>query len=230
MEQNRFFRILWRFNAVVISLVGIVSFVCLLFGGYQIFKDITRKSSSQNIVNIETSDEVKIDWHLGSSEKIKGHSVLKIPLFSGQKYSQSYYSKSVKSSRNYLFINTETDSKHWLFSHNDYLVESAEELGLGGCQSQKISLAIIYEVIKSDTNIDMRLTNSDLKTLAISKPDGTNYIELVTELDDVIDYDVVNDNLVYVLYKKNDVVYSASINLSNFAVQNETEIPKVGSK
>ncbi len=229
MEQNRFFRILWRFNAIVISLVGIVSLVCLLFGAYQIFKDITRNRSSHNIVNIENPDEVKIDWSLGSSEKINGHFVLKIPLFSGQKYSQSNYSKSVKSSRNYLFINTETDSKHWLFNHNNYLVESAKELGLGGCQSEKVSLAIIYEVIKSDTNSDMRLTNSDLKTLAISKPDGTSYMELVTELDYVIDYDVVNDNLVYVLYKKNNVVYSASINLSNFAVQNEAEIPEVGS-
>lgn len=59
MEDNKFFKLVWRFNGLLISVAGILAIGVLLFAVYQIFKDVTRDRNTQNIVNIEESSEVK---------------------------------------------------------------------------------------------------------------------------------------------------------------------------
>lgn len=128
MEENKVFKNIWRFNAIVIMLVGVLGVALALFACIMIYKDITRDRSVRNIVNLEESNEKKEEWQLGSITSVKGTDILMVPLHSEQSYSRGSYSKSASSTRNYLFINVETNKKYWLFGKNDYLITQTNQL------------------------------------------------------------------------------------------------------
>jgi hypothetical protein len=111
MEETRFFRFVWRFNGLVLMLAGVLSIGVLGFAGYEIYKDVVRKRSTRNIVNVAENQPVDEKWRLGDLIKIEGSSYVMIPLHSDQSYAQAYYSKSSQSTRNILFINSATNDK-----------------------------------------------------------------------------------------------------------------------
>ncbi|GAA0363096.1 hypothetical protein GCM10009092_29350 [Bowmanella denitrificans] len=227
MEDNKFFKLVWRFNGLVISVVGILAIGVLLFAMYQILKDVTRERNTHNIVNIEDGDQVKETWRLGHITHLSGHKTLMIPLDSDQSFNREYFSKSSSSTRNYLFINTETDSSKWLFDHTNYLVEHADQLRIGDYSSKKPVLAILYTLVKLDSNGDSHLTTSDLTTIAISKPNGSGYREVLTDIEQVIGSTLLSETELFIIYQLNGKSFSSTINLTNFELGRTKELPKI---
>jgi len=229
MENNKFFKYTWRFNALLISIAGLLAVGLLMFAGYKLFRDVTRERNIQNIVNVESSDNIKQAWRFGQLLEVHGSPYVLLPLNSDQRYAQSYYGKSSLSARNYLFINTLNSQKKWLFKQNDYLIQHIEMLSHENYgEKNKKELAILLKIIKSDSNSDALLTDSDLKTLALVQPDGTNYTEVIDNVDLYIGSKLTTEDSLLVLFERNGIGYSANVNLSDFVVESETELPKVG--
>lgn len=228
MEENKVFKNIWRFNAIVIMLVGVVGFALSLFACIMIYKDMTRDRSVRNVVNIEDTTERKDVWLLGNITNIKGSGFIMIPLHSEQNYAMGSYSKSASSTRNYLFINTENDDKHWLFGTNDYLITQISQLPYTRYDEQgSDAKAILYYVVKSDTNNDKVLNSSDSLTVAISKPNGKNYVELLKDIDFVNGYETISDSTAILVFQRNNVGYSAYIDLDELTISEEEKLPIV---
>lgn len=228
MEENKVFKNIWRFNAIVIMLVGVLGVALALFACIMIYKDITRDRSVRNIVNIEESPEKKVKWQLGSITTIIGSDFLMMPLHSEQSYSSGSYSKSASSTRNYLFIDVISNQKHWLFGKNDYLITQTNQLPNTRYDEQsKDTKAILYYVVKSDTNNDQTLTSSDLLTVAISKPNGKEYVELLKDIDFVNGYKTINENTVILIFQRDNIGYSTSIDLKSLSISGEEQLPSV---
>ncbi|OCQ23742.1 hypothetical protein A7985_07325 [Pseudoalteromonas luteoviolacea] len=228
MEDNKFFKLVWRFNGLLISVTGILAIGVLLFAMYQIFKDITRERNTQNIVNFEESGKAKESWRLGHVTSLTSHRTLMIPLNSDQSFNRGYFSKSSNSTRNYLFINTETNLNKWLFNHTNFLIESASQLRIGDYSSKEPVIAILYSLVKLDSNSDNRLTPSDLTTVSISKPNGSGYKEILTDVEHVIGNTLLSETELFIIYQLNGKSLSSIINLTNFEIVNTKELPKVG--
>ena len=111
MEENKFFKLVWRFNGLIISIAGLLAIVVLLFASYEIYKSTTRDRSTRNIVNIDEGEEIDEKWRYGQLNEVVGTNYFMLPLHSDQTFSRAYFSKSSYSTRNYLFINTETSEK-----------------------------------------------------------------------------------------------------------------------
>ncbi|WP_445427383.1 hypothetical protein [Alishewanella sp. HL-SH05] len=229
MEDNKFFKLVWRFNGLLISVAGILAIGVLLFAMYQIFKDVTRERNAQNIVNIEKSGEVKQNWRLGHVIHLSSHKTLMIPLNSDQSFDRGYFSKSSNSTRNYLFINTETNTEQWLFDHTNYLIESTNQLRIGDYDSNTPVLAIFYNLVKLNTNNDNQLTPSDLISISMSKPNGSGYKEIITDVEQVIGNTLLSETELLIIYQLNGKSLISIINLTNFELSNTKELPKVGS-
>ncbi|BDX07519.1 hypothetical protein [Planctobacterium marinum] len=228
MEENNFFKLVWRFNGLLIAVAGMLAIALLLFAAYQIFKDVTRDHNTHNIVNIEKSAEVEESWRLGHVTHLSGHKALMIPLHSDQNFDRGYFSKSSNSTRNYLFINTETNSNEWLFDHTNYLIESTEQLRMGDYNSKDPVLAILYSLVKLDSNSDNRLTPGDLTTVAISRPDGSGYKEILTDVAQVLGSTLLSENELFIIYQMNGKSLSSTLKLNSFELANTKELPKVG--
>lgn len=49
MEESRFFKFVWRFDAIVLMVAAVLAIGVLLFAGYHMFQDITRTRNTGNI-------------------------------------------------------------------------------------------------------------------------------------------------------------------------------------
>lgn len=228
MEESKVFKNIWRFNAIVIMLVGLIGLGLALVASFMIYKDSSRDRSVRNIVNIEESLEKKEVWQLGAITTINGSDFLMMPLHSEQNFSRASYSKSASSTRNYLFINAVNSEKYWLFEQNDYLITQTNQVPNSRYNDQsKDAKAILYFVVKADTNNDKSLTSSDLLTVSISKPNGKGYVELIKDVDFVNGYKTVNESSVIVVFQRNNIGYSVNIDLESLSISGEQKLPSV---
>ena len=232
MDENRFFKFVWRFNGIV-WMVAAVLVICVLIiaAGYKIFHDATRETDVRNIVNVTDKTDLDEKWRLGYLKDVDGTPYLMIPLNSDQSYTRSYYSKSPYSTRNNLFIHTDTDQKRWLLDTNEYFIMKDEMLSVEkyDAKDRKVR-AILYHMVKEDTNGDNRLTHDDLSVVAFSKPDGREFREILSDLDVFIGHRVLDQNSTLLIYQKKGKGYSAILSLDNFVLSSATELPKVGRR
>lgn len=228
MEENRFYKSVWRFNAIVLMVAGILAIGVLLFAGYHILQDITRERGTRNIVNVSEDQAIDEKWELGRLYKIEGTAYVMVPLTSDQNYAQSYYSKSSNSARNYLFIDTKNNLRKWLFQTNEYLVADINFLleKTYNAKDHKVR-AILYTVIEKDTNRDKRLTDKDEMTIAISLPSGQGYKKILTGIDFLVGHQVLDEESMLLVYQKGGSGYTANLSLIDLSISNETEIPKI---
>ncbi len=87
---------------------------------------------------------------------------------------------------------------------------------------------ISYEVINSDTNLDNKLDNTDNRTFALSKVDGSNYTEIITDYNRIIESGLNSDGELFVIFINNNVVYSMLVDLITFEILSKKPLPKVG--
>jgi hypothetical protein len=228
MTENRFFTFIWRFNGIAIMLTTLVVIIVGGVLGVVMYRDFTRQRAVTNIVNVEGAGNVSEKLRLGQSSPIEGTSYLMVPLTSDQAYSQSYYDKSSYSQRNVLFVDTKGTGSHWLFDTNEYLIINDNYIAERGEQQKpKPVKAILYLVVKADTNHDKRLTDNDTKTIGLSSPDGSNYKEVIAEVDLLVGHHLIDNDSLIVVYQKQGMGYSARVALSDFSVLSRTELPKI---
>ena len=189
---------------------------------------MTRERTTRSIVNIEENSEIKENWRLGQFSEINDNKILMIPLHSDQSFDRAYFSKSSNSTRNYLFINTETSQEKWLFDHTNYLIERSDKLRRGDYNSKEPIIVILYQLVKLDSDHDNRLSSADLTTIAITKPDGSGYKELIKEVELVVDHTLLNEKELFLIYQKSGVSYSAILNLENMELTKTRVLSKVG--
>jgi len=228
MEENKFFKLVWRFNGLIISVAGVLAVAVLVFVTYKLFHDVTRDRATRNIVNIEENADIKENWRFGQLSKLNDNKTLMLPLYSDQSFDRAYFSKSSNSTRNYLFINIETSEKKWLFDHTNYLIERSDKLREGDYSSDKPVIAILYQLVQLDSDQDNRLSASDLSTIAITNPDGSGYKELIKEVEKIVDHILLNQTELFLIYQKAGMSYSAILNLKSFEMNKAEKLPRVG--
>lgn len=230
MEENRFFRIVWRCNAIVLLLAGVMTVGVLSYAGYEMVKSVTRTRSTHNVVNMEQSSKGDEQYTLSELKHISGGNHVMLTLESNQDIDSGYYSKSARSERNYLFIDAHSGETRWLFPDNRQIITETRffetektDKGEGAVK------AILYHVIKSDSTGDGRLTRNDVMSVALSRANGEGYKELISEVDTVVGCTKVDDNTAMIVYERNHTGYSALLDLNTLELGVEREVVMVGA-
>jgi len=224
MDENRFFKWVWRFNSVIIAFAALLAIGIMLYVAYMMYQEVTRDRAIYDHSVVEVGDDIQQSWTLGSFSEVRGHNILLAPMMQDQRFKHTYYTKSAGSIRNFLFVNTETSAHHWLFDHSQFLIETRDHLSMGDCKSEHPVRAIVYLVIKQDTNNDGRLTMDDTKTLAITQPDGSGYQELVQGIDRYFEAKLLAEDEVLLLYEQKSVIHKKKFSLPDFTLLDESVI------
>jgi hypothetical protein len=205
--ENRFFKYVWRFNALVIAGAAVVVVILGVYAALQIFKTETGSRRVTNVVNVGDKDAVSEEFSLGRAAPIEGTSYVKIPLYRGQSYNASYYLKnSTQNTVNYLFVNTSSGESRWLLEGAGQLIIDSEVMfskARSSPDERRLGIGIVYTLVEKDTNGDNRLTDRDAVSLAVSEIDGSQYRKLIEGADRLYSVAQVADDKVLVLYQKN---------------------------
>lgn len=230
MENNKFFKFVWRFNGIAIMVVIIIAI--LMMGG-SIVGGLWRKQEP-GITNLAKDPDGQEKWKLGNAQKIRNRIVL-IPLVSELEYVKvgmgsvkaglHSYSDSY-SGRNLLFVDGESNQSKWLYSTNNQMITSYKLLSEDNeYRSNKVN-NIVYEVVAEDTNQDKSLTGEDLISIAFSSFDGGNYKVVVDKVTRLIDISQVGPDKILLIYQKNNIGYSATYSSPGFTLITQKELPK----
>ena len=236
MNTDSFFKNIWKINGLLLFL-GSISFIVII--SYQltknIFRDNYRQEQTLDLADDATDTE---KWSLGYPEEIHGNEYYFIPLESENKeikenkekfqsfnlYSSNY---SRTRSKNILFINSVTNNSYWLFDSVQQLIIQMQTLDSHDENEKLITTAIYYIVINDDTNNDGVYDSEDKRTLALTKPDGSNYSEIITGYDRIVEVQLNDAGNLFVIYINNDKVHSMIVDLINFEIQTTKQLPRV---
>jgi hypothetical protein len=206
-SENSFFRFVWRFNALAIAGAAIVFLVLGVYAAASIFRQETRERRVTNVVNVSDRDKVSEEFTLGSPTSIAGTAYVQIPLYRGQSYAASYYSKSSgQNDVNYLFLNVSTNESKWVFEGAGQLIIVSKVLFSklkSSRDESQTGVGLIYTVVEKDTNGDGRLSERDAVSLAVSDVDGRRYRKLIENIEQLYSVQQITDDKVLVLYQKN---------------------------
>jgi len=230
MEENRFFRFVWRFNAIALMIAGMLAIGLLLFSGYIMVKEMSRDNIPTNIINVQQKSNSTERLELGYLRSIKGSSCVVVSLTSEKDSSKSYGSSSSSSPvKNYLFINNKNNTQNWLFKNNKFLIRDMTFLPQKEYDKNEKDVEIIlYRIIKHDSNKDKRLIRNDLQTIALSLPDGTGYKELLNGIDNYIGQQYIDKYTLLIMYQKKGIGFFAKIDTRTLTIIEEIELLKVG--
>jgi hypothetical protein len=228
MHSSKFFRYLWRINALIIFGAGIVLIGVLVFAALKIGQEVFRTREVRNVVNVEQGAGMKESLSLAHGQRIRGQTCLMVAMQSDQDYQQAYFKKSTKATRNYMFIAGDASSATWLFPHNSFLVNEATQLPseIYGREGEPTK-AILFVVTKGDTDGNHRITPDDLSVVALTRPDGRDYKEIAKDVVRVISHEIANDKLL-LIYQARDGAFAASVSLEDFSVSRRELLPTPG--
>jgi hypothetical protein len=137
---------------------------------------------------------------LSGFEQVKGTDYLRAHVYSKQSYEQGYYEKEASATRNYLVANGTDKTSHWLIDGNEQLILNSSDLPeRTGVDGPPVKWTC-YEVVKSDSNHDGRLSESDGRMLAVADGRGLGYTELIVGIDAVLGHTVRDDGTLLYFY------------------------------
>ncbi len=213
--------------------LGLLALSLMLVAGCDIRKpSIPSLTTSNPGTKDETAEKTK--YVMGEFSLTKGTDYLIAPVytdysgkgrimnFSNSEYGD-YSSKKGDDSlvNNYIFVNRQDLSSRKLFPDNRATILAAQQLGEAGTEgtgsNQKTIVknikAILYQVVKADTNSDKKLDHQDKKSIAIADVNGGNYQELVTGIDRVINIHSQSKDKRIVFYQTGPDYFAASIDI-----------------
>lgn len=234
-DNNKFFKWVWRFNALAIAGAAVICFLLGSFLAVKFFMNETRTRRVTNLINVEGASKVKEEFVLGYPSMIRGTDYMRIPLYREQSYSAAYYSKnSTANDVNYLFLNSHTGHSKWLmptnaqlFLYPKYLEEKHKGHMPSPARLEEKTIGIVYVMAEKDTNGDKRLSDKDAVTISYSLPDGSGFKKLIESIDRVHAIEQASDNNLVIIYEKNKETICETYDVSSMKHLSHNTIPSL---
>ena len=103
---------------------------------------------------------------------------------------------------------------------------NAQEVALER-RDDKIVRGIWYEVVKADSNNDKRLDSNDKKTIAVSDVSGSEYTEIISEIDRLLGSHQKNSTTLLVFYELDGREYVGEINILRRVLVENVVLPVI---
>jgi hypothetical protein len=176
VDDNRFFKFLWRFNALAIAAVVLLAGAILSF---EVIRNVFQsKNGGYEVVNVdETDTSIEEVTTVSVGEGVSGYAHFRVNLSSEQTYDHGYSSKSTQHTTiNTGFFDPLTGDTTWVFNTNEHLITQSDTLYKpqpAGIDAPLVTSGQLLSVVSKDTTGDKRLSNSDLKDVWGIGPTGS---------------------------------------------------------
>jgi hypothetical protein len=227
-DSNRFFRFLWRANALVIFCVALLAGLLGLYGLFYILKDNIRNREVTDVLIVNPEQQVEEETILGYPRPVAGTAFVRIPLYREQKTNISYYSKSSNANTvNEIFVDGTTGESVWLFKGTQRLILGTIDVLSKLKAEAPLVTAVVYTIADEDTDANGRLTSSDHVNVGFSNPQGTKYTSLLDGVEKLFATEQIADDRLMVVYAKNGESRLVTFSLPAFNLIKDMALPKL---
>ena len=228
LDNNRFFRFLWRINALAITGVALIAAVLGAYALYSILRAETRDRNVSDLLVVNPEQPVQEEVILGRPRALAGTKMVRVPLYREQKIDVSYYSKESGSNTvNELVIDSVTGKSEWLFKDTARLIvnitETRQEINSDAPKTE----AIVYSMIERDSNSDGKLTATDKISIGYSNAEAANYVPLLDNIEKLYAVQQVADDRLMVIYVKDGESRLMTYMLPAFTTLADIAMPKL---
>ncbi|MEL7542977.1 MAG: hypothetical protein AAGJ70_04310 [Pseudomonadota bacterium] len=180
MDDNPFFRTVWRFNALAFA-VG-VSLVTAL-AAYALYGTVKRHVAPR-VTNVASAPSEQRPQALSPSTiRFGGLRDLHVgrtvwaPIVTQETYRSGIAAKATSSNRNYVVVELATGRAVQVFEDNAGLIIEARAV-FGERDRRQPPRALVFSVATEDTNNDGRLSRNDALGITIARADGSGATRL----------------------------------------------------
>ncbi|MEZ5853381.1 MAG: hypothetical protein R3D67_01030 [Hyphomicrobiaceae bacterium] len=194
MTANRFFRLVWRMNALAIAGLCVLGLLLGTYALFQVTRHETRPILASGIAptNPQPSERLTI----GAFSWLEPARLLWAPVEDGANYRLGLHSKTASSIRNYVIYDVAQATARYLLSDHSALITDARLLRQRNetpASPPPPAKAILVSLVKSDTNGDGYLTRTDDATLLMAAADGSDVRALAFEPGRLLDARLLGD-------------------------------------
>jgi len=135
--------------------------------------------------------------------------------------------------RNLVFLDGNTLLSHYLFDTNsNYIVDTSQfPSPTSYPDTQPIEVKwLVYKIAQQDTNSDGAVNSGDSFSIALSDAKGHNYIELIKSVNAVYGMDLLESNLLLLVYNTNGVYLASKIDLEQQIIVETKKMALIPSK
>ncbi|MDD2774697.1 MAG: hypothetical protein PHU06_01945 [Gallionella sp.] len=230
--MDRLFIFIKKINSILwfLLLIGIAS--GLLWGVWESFHWQRRDSFP---VVAESGEKKTVMMNFGSIERVVGTETQMVDLAlqgeEGRFYSGSGYRKN-ENVINLLFVTGQNQTAHWLFKNHKNLILTAVQLHEKGNNDsdQTPTRALYLEYVTQDTDGDGHLSDKDSLNIALTKTDGSGFLDVLRGVDRVLFHELLTPESLSILYQKNKTLRQATVSLPNMTLQNDREVVALPNK
>ena len=220
MRAQRFFRYLWRIDAILILVAaGAITFgaAALLF--QELGENVAMRRNANAGVPVASPDaaEPRLNLSLDHAEAIAGSPVLRANLFVNQE-GKGFSSSGYREIRNVLFIDPNQGTSHWLLPDNDHVIMEHSDL-----TDERDPLR--HRVVASVVLVKPRSNESERTTgrLLLLDSNGTNIVEIAKDVRDM-HVATLEASELRILYERNRRLTLAVFDAASLVKKREHEI------
>lgn len=227
MDQNFFFKWVWRFNGLAFALVllGLAAMTTSRFRPWDIAPAIESVIDPAD----PAQDAPKYTWNLTQARVGSSHAMLGL-LFPAEDY-DPLMRATYQNARtvNYLFVDTVTGATRWLFPTHKQVITMGQEIIDRPGVVPRMESAIVYNVVAGDP-ADYSPYKPATYQLYASKPDGSAMTKLMIDLDEAPTFVTVGTERIFVSAQSKGKPIVASFSLNDFKPLAQTDLSELTPK
>lgn len=216
MSAQRFFRYVWRIDAILILVaagIAVFGLAGLLVEEFSI-RTANRHDAQ---TGVQVAADPPAGLILGHAESVSGSSVLRADLSvrGGEgKFSSGGYSET----RNILFIDPDQKNARWLLPDNQHVIGQRSDIkdDLGEAKEKLLATAALIEAESSQTA-------PSTNRLVLFDASGKNLVEVASEVSD-LQLATLSGKEIVLLYERNRHLVRSTFDASSLVKRSEQQI------
>lgn len=232
--MDRLFLIIGRINSAILLLIFLGAAAALVWSSID-----SQQWQPRGAVEVHDAgtgsgadgqEAMLVDF--GQAEAVPGVDTLMIDLRlrrkagGGASIGSSY--RDSGETRNVLFLSAPGKTAHWLFKDQKNVILESFPLAVSSCDERDCPAGALYfEFASEDSNADGRLDSEDRVNIGITRPDGSDFVEVLHGIDVVLSHKLTDPHTLVLVYQKASALRLATVATDRMVLDSDRELVSV---
>ena len=227
--MERFFTAVQRINSVLLLLFLLGIGTGILWSWVP--KLNWRPRAEPPALTQEASHQALARLHFGEIEAVSGADTLMLRVSERAPAAGFSSGGGSEETRNIVFLSGEDKAGRWLFDKHSNLIVVVEQVAPEAPKGEAAAAKLLYfELVSADSDGDGVLSDDDDRIVALSRPDGRGFTEVLRGVSRVLSHQLVGERQFGVVYQQGKKILYARYALDSFKQLSQQVVAELPGK